>query len=794
MAIRGVQFRAIALPVCVAIVSVTALTWYRLMWIPGQETYLNERNLRTLHTTARQITDKLDNFDVAIDHARESLDEGESPARLARYLPLLAPELEIVDAAERARLKDTIEAADPPRVAVQRDEGRTYLYLAYQRDNQSPLYARADLERTVRPFLSTRSEFDAVFIADRRGTVIVPPSAPGFALAHLDRLSEKPESGGASKGDAGPTFEKLRGATSVVDVTIGATSYKLYVQPIQLSLKAQRDRAPHAKEAGASQSAAETRLDDEEEWALCGLVRADQFRAASSAWVTTYWLWLGLALASVVLSIPPLKLQVLSPRERLRSTDGGIVAATTMVIIALATVSLLDARYFGWVIPAERDAQLKEVANQMAANFSDETSAIDAQMTRFDPVRNPALWTERLAYSRTDIPLRGSQLDRLMKGPRFRLGAHASPVCVVPWSCRDALLSRIPPDDRQDLPYPYFALAVWSDQYAWQRIKWSTTDITPFLNLRTEKLAYYDDLALARRMSQPQRGTTKGVALVQSPNTGRLLTVFWKTLPLRPRPEAGDPSNKADLAGMSLATTPLSLVRPVLPKDVQFAVIDTRGNVLHHSDQAKSGTQNLFAECENNPTLRSLAIGRTEGWLDAPYLGRRHRLFVTSLAPAAEEGEPPFDDPHWTLVVFQDTSIQETLNLETLLLATVMLALYAAALAVLWALGYLWFPNLLRKWFWPVREHAARYQAVIIANVSLAVVCLTACSVFPEWRPPVALLGGIASFGAIFVLVRHGRWPAAAARAVARRFLLRACVTPLHGCRRAGDRLLLHRP
>src|SRR5262249_39060881 len=161
----------------------------------------------------------------------------------------------------------------------------------------------------------------------------------------------------------------------------------------------------------------------------------------------------------------------------------------------------------------------------------------------------------------------------------------------------------------------------------------STTDITPFLNLRNEKLQYYEDMALARR-TVGKGDTRKGVALVQSPNTGELLTVFWRTLPSHS--EANRPTSDLNLAAMSLSTMPLSLVRPVLPKDVQFAVIDERGRVLHHSNPAKSGTQNLFDECENNATLRSLVLGHSADWLDAPYEGRRHRMFVQSLVPKAD--------------------------------------------------------------------------------------------------------------------------------------------------------------
>jgi hypothetical protein len=445
--IRGLQLRAIALPIGVAALSMAALAWYRLMWIPGQETYLNERNLRALYTTAAQIKAKVENFDLAIDHAIES---SENIAAVHRYVPLLAPELRVIGEGEGERVIPTADASDPPRIAIERDEGRTVMFLAYERGNKE-LYAKADLEAAVRPFLATRSEFDAVFIADRRGQVIVPPSTPGLALAHLDELSEtgRRDSRDASKGDAGLTFENLRGATTVSDVTFGATAYKLYVHPIQLSLKARKDDlAAKPKDVGTAQ-------DEQEEWALCGLARADRFRAASSALVTTYWLWLGLGLASVVLAIPVLKLRVLSPRERLRSADGVIVAGTAVIVIALTAFALLDARYFGWIVPSERDAQLEALGTRIVGNFRSETAAIDDQMTAFDPDtrdphKNKNFWIQELNYGTdTVLPELRRRLDTQdVKNP-----------CKPEWACRDALLGRMSsPDDRQTLLHPMLSL------------------------------------------------------------------------------------------------------------------------------------------------------------------------------------------------------------------------------------------------------------------------------------------------------------------------------------------------
>ena len=55
----------------VAAVSVAALVWFDKVFIPTQQQYLNERNLRTLRTISGQLKAKVDSFDQSIDHAIE---------------------------------------------------------------------------------------------------------------------------------------------------------------------------------------------------------------------------------------------------------------------------------------------------------------------------------------------------------------------------------------------------------------------------------------------------------------------------------------------------------------------------------------------------------------------------------------------------------------------------------------------------------------------------------------------------------------------------------------------------
>ena len=180
------------------------------------------------------------------------------------------------------------------------------------------------------------------------------------------------------------------------------------------------------------------------------------------------------------------------------------------------------------------------------------------------------------------------------------------------------------------MDYPYFNLAVWLDENGDQRIKWTTSRVvTPFLNLRDAKLMYFEDLHRASLLPDKSSGPKRGVAVVQSPNTGDRNTVFWKALRPDPTPTPQG-SLSSHLIGESLTIDPgpLSLESAILSGDMQFAVIDEDGLVLFHSDPARGLQENFIQECEDDLTLRSIIFGRRGDFLTTSYRGRPHRLFV----------------------------------------------------------------------------------------------------------------------------------------------------------------------
>ena len=728
MIFRAFRLRAILFPLGVAIASISLVAWYGLIKIPAQQRYITDRNLRLLKTKAAQIKAKVDNFDVSIDNALDfypqaTRDNATYARDLQRYVRRFASGLEILSQHENDAAELMYKwPSDPPRVVVQRDEGRNFLYLGYNHDNKI-VVARTDIEKAVAPFLTSGSEFDALLLVTRTGRVIAQQSATGLELAHVDglRASAAPPSGGDAKGASAPAvFESLRKSTNVENVILGNAEYQLYVQPLQLSLAT-------AEGDGTGQ----------EEWALCGLVRADHFRAAGSAISYTYLLWFGAALATVCLAIPLLKLHILSPSERLRGTDAVFTAATTFLAAGMLTFCAVDAYYFHIEVNERARRVLGEVAHGISSSFRSETAAIAAQMTELQDL---ALWRQ-LNY---DDPLTPRTLPLKAVGPNelpttIRVEGDRY-FCRDEWACRDNILVR---NRTHFTRYPYFDNVMWLDDAGWQRVKWSAGRVTPLLNV--SQFPYFQQLKSSRVVSDGA-STKGGISVVQSRNSGEILTIFWR--PLGSDYDAIGPH----LVGQALVTSPIALVHPVLPSHIQFVVIDDTGRVMFHSDPTRSLRENFFVECEDNPELRSAVSGRRPQYLNASYFARSYALYVTPL------GVDDFGDPGWTLVVLDDRSVMETVNLETLAASVLMFGLYGIVVAAAWAFLHTLRPGVVRQWFWPDRAARTAYRDVMILNGVLGMVFLGGLARLPSTAMlmTTALLV-IVAFISTFVIVTRVR-------------------------------------
>src|SRR5262249_41806958 len=107
-------------------------------------------------------------------------------------------------------------------------------------------------------------------------------------------------------------------------------------------------------------------------------------------------------------------------------------------------------------------------------------------------------------------------------------------------------------------------------------------------------------------------------------------------------------------------------------------------------------------------------------------LGRRHRFYVTPITYMERPGREQFDDPNWSLLVFQESAVSEGINLSTVWLAVVLFACYALGATAVWGLLHWTSPALVTKWFWPDPRKGSRYDIVAFVNATAGITFLGA--------------------------------------------------------------------
>lgn len=763
MKLGAVEWRPLALPATVVAAAVGVILWFNLVRVPAVEVYLHQAHLRVLRTVGAQIRTRIDgiqgNIDLALKTGQESK-SGEDPYGklvdddnkfpFATFVRNYSPDLQIrcftadqgPACSSEADLK-LLKAANNPSVAqLKFDSGHWHLYVAYKASRA--VVASIDLDKLFTENLPAERDFDVIFLADADGRVIVQYSPEKVDLARIDKLPIDPEGAAPpasakdtdkEKGNPDAAVVSLRDVGPATRVLVGGRSYQPYVQ--QLPLPMQRWNA------GTEQP------EVMEEWTLGGLVATDRIRAASRAVSYDFIIWFGGLVLAMFAAIPLLKLRMLHPHERLTRRDAVLVGASIFIEVALVSLVFLDILQFGVRMPKIVDSQLSQVADDLVRGFTLEARAINRQLGSYDD----------------ELGKRLKGVAAIKKLPQIDV---TTSICDPEWACR-AVFSNKENTDIATMPYPFFDLVTWLDAEGNQRVKHATAvNVTPFINVRQQNLPYFEELTLARRLNDEVDDTNSvvkshlgtslnrsGISALVSPTTGKRLTVFWKALPVQRQGEKA----VAAMVGQSLATNPLSFDQPPLPADVGFAVVNRDGLVLFHSDHTRSMKENFIQESENDLLLRTLIEHRQQGFLHVTYRAQDEQVLVRPLDFDTREQPAPFASPDWSLIVFQDHDLPDTLNLYTLVIAGSIFSGYTAVIiaALLFAAFFLR-PRVL-AWLWPDRRQTRAYWEITAINVALALAC-----VFVTYRfdSPAALsvtLIAILTSLVVSYLRTHGREP-----------------------------------
>lgn len=588
----------------------------------------------------------------------------------------------------------------PVTLSVKPELGSFWLYLEYQGSaNALPaiIPVKSDLNTVFEPFVSryvineldeTKERlFDEVLVAEQEtGRVIFERGPSGLNVVSLDSLLN----------DKGGKLElKLSDqSSSVVNVQLAGTDYRLFLQPVRLTVFAKDDKDRQGVR-----------------WVVCGLTRNDHFRDETFAVSYTVLIIFVFGVVLAVLSWPLLKLKLMGPKDRLRRADLGLTVVSALLGTAIISFLLLDLHTYV-SLEDKLDGQLAELSAQIKSNFETELRSALSQLEEFNKdilTLPPKQETE--AVRELKDPRRAAAAKLKSKNNQSRsLSAQPNLLALEGNSDRDRLAGTL---DWRKADYPYFNNATWTDPDGQQRIKWTTRDdTTTFVDVSARQ--FFKDVrdGTTWKLKKDEKNYYEySFELINSKNTGDKLAII------------ATPTKVPDSSWVSnLDTRLMSLMGAALPAGFGYTVIDTSGRVLFHSDEVKDLEEQFFAETGNDRWLRAAVLSRADRFMNTDYLGKGHRLYVSPLS-----GTP------WMLVVFRDKQIARTINLELLTLSMVLYFGFAMIMFALISVIYLPKRGERISWIWPDPRRARRYELLIVANVAIGCIFVLALTVKSGW-------------------------------------------------------------
>ena len=689
---------------------IVPLLVYYLFYVRNQSAYFTERSFRSLSLISQQIDLKIESAGTVLKNSSEKFinpqtettdspkfdatktDEENLKSLGTVFSGLKDASPQIIPFSIQSKSAEGLTGGLITVGGVLEDEGTLWLYLNYQSNPTKDkkiivVKAKTNFNNLLQPILARREnigdsfgdEFQDLLLADAAtGRVFFQLDPSEVRLASLDKL--------VSHSDQKRIDIKEIGQTSnVIDVDLAGTSFKLFFDPLELSLR------PSATPDGPNTN-----------WVVCGLIRADSFRAGS--WSVSYtWLILfAFITALVVLNWPFIKLVLLGPKDRLRPAD--IYFLTFATVVGLAVLTSFGLYWYSYQkIDDQLDNQLLLLEQEINQNLNDELTKALAQLT--------ALSSNCNLLKELDPSTQCQQQPGALQG--IYQDAETDKNNLLP-----ALLTAEP------RPYPYFDTAVWLDRAGIQKAKWtikgSTTqylDVSTRAYFRNLRLGDFQELNSVRFALEPIVSKTTGVNEVE-------LSIL-----------ATDPNWIT-----AFDTRLISLMQPVLPAGFGFLVIDKSGKVLFHSDEAHHLGENFLRECDDDPDLRSAVVGRNGVPLNVRYLGQDHSVLVSSI-----DG---FHD--WALVVFRNKQTLRSAFLELLSLVSLLFFAYSLILITAFSLFYLLnIDNERRSWLWPSRKKTAVYYQSLFCLLLLTAVCIPLI-IFLKGQ---TLVGVVVVIGFIAILV-----------------------------------------
>jgi hypothetical protein len=525
--------------------------------------------------------------------------------------------------------------------------------------------------------------FDTVFILDDAGNVIYqsPPPANDDSDADLKivRVKELRSRRHFFENEETVPLAELLSASRQMAVRIGSDEYQLFSFPLRSSID-----SPERQKAAKKESPKETEKKDappaakppepevpSDLWVVCGLVSSADFRSRSLAISPTLLACLGAAVLLIVCSWPFLKLALSGSQHKVTLADVVLVGIGGVLGTALVCLIALDLLAFRR-LEAVGDGQLAALAKKVEANLDTE---IGRSIEELDAMQE---WIERQLLQPSGIRVRNADL-----------------------------LSQRPPASLTR--YPFFQSFALIGRDGQQKAKWTAEAPAPplvgasyrtyfsapyhegpeYLSHRKGKLTV--ESIRSATSEQPEVAFSRRTA---DGHKGTMLSQWWPVI---------------------VRTAPaISVIRPLLPPDLEFAIVDAQGMVQFHSQSDRNLVENFFAEADQNRALMSAVGARQSTTLNIRYWGEDYRAYLR-----------PMKTLPWTVIAFRHKAAMRGVNTEALMIAVVLLlAMYGPALLGFICFVLLFRPRYRAPWLWPDRKRVGAYVELGVSYLVLLAAAL----------------------------------------------------------------------
>ena len=686
-------------PMTLLMIAVGGFALYYSLFFERKTTYFRERNARLVGRLADQIRRSINNTARIVSNAAGVPDDDfEKLYRFDRGLAddqrqpqAIFDDLKLIDAPADARtekrfarrandgLRLTFEGAPVARVA---DEPTRYAT------------ATIPLQRLINATVTqTAGEvFDTVFILDSVGNVVYQSvrrtdedSGANVRIVRLrelrvPRMFEK--EGTLQVGD-------LMSSSRQMAVRIGDANYQLFSVPLRSSIEVVDD-APQPAPAKDSAEAGVPR----DTWVICGVVSNAEFRSRSLAMSTTVLSCLGAAFLLTIFSWPFAKMAMTSPQHKVTLVDVVLIGVSGILAVSIVCLVILDWFTFRR-LEATADRQLERLAGDITANFrSDIATAIE----QLDVAQ---AWAEEQIAAGVARPRNANLLDQFWRIDR-----------------------------------PFFQSFSLISERGRQEVKWSVDRLaTPLTGVLTRR--YFSAPLKNGQEYLFIDGRRLSIESIRSTTSAQPEVVFARRTADSALPGNAAIRERLPIIAMSFPSA-LSVIDPVLPQDFGFAIVDSAGTVLFHSEVERNTVENFFAETDDNPRVKAAVEARQNERMNIRYWGDDYRAYVQ-----------PMKDLPWTLITFREKRGLRTLNTEALTVTLLfLLAVFGVALLAFISLVLLLRPQYRAHWVWPDPARVGAYSelcgAYLVLVAVAAVLLLTLRDgdllALPFWFTPLVLV------------------------------------------------------